>query len=161
MTLHATPIETPLDVELLRQVRNVTRAGYSNHNALINRAQQREWWTANHERVRGWLYFDADRRLVGFGLLRPGDDGSRWAVVGVQPWFEGRGHGRAIMHDLVTRAQGRCRSSARRDNLAAVKLHVEDDWRVVEGPDPRLVYFETHDRLAIAAVTRPVEECRS
>ena len=160
MNLHAVAIETPLDVECLRCIRNITRQGYSNHNALISREQQREWWAANRERVHGWLYFES-RHLAGFGLLRLDNDGYWLAVVGVLPGFEGNGHGKAIMHDLVIRAPGRCRSTARRDNPGAVKLHVEDDWRAVGGPDPRLVYFETYDPLAVAAVSRRTEECRA
>ena len=166
MNLTAHLIETPRDVECLRCIRNITRQGYSNHNALVSPSEQAAWWAANQERVRAWLYFEADQHLAGFGLLRLADDGYWRTVVGVLPGFEGRGYGKWITRDIVAKAPGGCRATARRDNPAAVKLHVEDDWRVVEGPDPRLVYFETHDRLAVAAVTRPFdsdvrEDCRA
>lgn len=143
MSLHAFPIVDDLDVERLRFVRNATAWGYSNYNDVISEAEQRRWWAENHSKVLGWLYRDDYASLVGFGLLRLGDDGYWRTVVGVLPSFEGRGYGKAITHDIVVRAPGPCRATARKDNPAAVKLHVPEDWLTVDGPDERLVYFET------------------
>lgn len=149
MTLTAHPIESEIDVERLRLIRNKTAHGYSNHTDQISQAQQRRWWAENHERLMGWLYRDEFTQLVGFGLLRQDDDGDWLTVVGVLPGFEGKGYGKFITHDIVTKAPGRCRATARKDNPGAVKLHVESDWDIVPGPDERLVYFV--GKTAVAA----------
>lgn len=142
MTLTAHFIASELDVERLRYVRNRTAHGYSTHTEQISEAQQRAWWVENRDRVMGWLYRDEWRTLVGFGLLRQADDGYWLTVVGVLPEHGGRGYGKWITHDIVMRAPGKVRATARKDNPAAVKLHVPEDWRIVDGPDERLVYFE-------------------
>ena len=139
--LTAHPIQQDIDVERLRFIRNVTSWGYSNHTAQISAEQQRTWWAENRERMRGWLYRDEFKQLVGFGLIRQDDEGFWLTVVGVLPGHEGRGFGKFITHDIVTRAPGRCKATARKDNPGAVKLHVDSDWEIVEGPDERLVYF--------------------
>lgn len=143
MTLTAHPIESENDVERLRLIRNKTAAGYSNFTDQISQVQQRQWWAENRERLQGWLYRDQYAQLVGFGLLRQDDEGFWLTVVGVLPGFEGNGYGKFITHDIVTKAPGRCKATARKDNPGAVKLHVASDWDVVDGPDERLVYFES------------------
>ena len=163
MTLRAIPAATADHVETLRRLRNVTAAGYAFHNEQISAEQQATWWEASRGRVQAWLYLvdgpSADDRsrstesfdvpiiyrsdIVGFGLLATHDDGTVWTTVGVHPEHGGHNYGKAITHDLVVRAPGQLHGSARRDNPAAVKLHVAADWDPVDGPDARLAYFRS------------------
>lgn len=143
MTLRAIPVEHDDQVERMRLLRNATKDGYSAFNENISEAAQITWWRVNRANLRAWLYADEAGLIVGFGLLRR-DDAGRWlTTVGVLPEHSGRGYGKWITHDIVFRAPGRCWAAARRDNPAAVALHVGEDWEVIDGYDPRLVYFRT------------------
>jgi len=127
----------------MRLIRNRCAAGFANFNDDISEAQQILWWQSNRARLRAWLYLDGTSNVVGFGLLTTHDDGTQWTTVGVLPEHEGHNYGKWITHHLINQAPGRVYGAARRDNPAAVRLHVEDDWIECEGPDPRLVYFRT------------------
>lgn len=163
MALTAYPIQSDIDVERLRMIRNATAHGFSNHTDQISADQQRAWWASMQGRVKGWLYRDEYKQLVGFGLLRRDDEGYWLTVVGVLPGYEGRGYGKEITHDIVTRAPGRCKATARKDNPGAVKLHVDADWEIVDGPDERLVYFlgraEVGEKAVIERCAYPTPPC--
>src|SRR6266852_9598119 len=88
--LTARTIETPEDVESLRQVRNATAWGFSHDTSQISPEQQRGWWATMRGKVRGWLYRLPAGDVVGFGVLRQTDDGRWWNSVGVLPAFAGR-----------------------------------------------------------------------
>lgn len=138
--LRPIPVQHYDQIERVRLIRNVTKDGFSNHNAEISEAAQITWW--EREKPLAWLYARPDGIVVGFGMLR--QDGGHWVtVVAVLPEYSGQGHGREITHDLVMRSPGQCYATARKDNPAAVKLHAESDWETIAGPDPRLVYFRT------------------
>jgi GNAT superfamily N-acetyltransferase len=143
VTLVATPVLDARDVEIIRLIRKETREGYSAFNDEITADQQQAWWNANRDHLWAWTYSLPKQpdAIVGFGLLRQDDDGYWLTTVGVLPECTGHGYGKEITHDIVMRAPGRCRATARKDNPAAVKLHVSDDWDIVDGPDERLVYF--------------------
>ncbi len=141
MTLRPINVQNLGQIERVRLIRNVTRAGYSHHNAEISEAEQIVWW--EREKPQAWLYADEASEIVGFGLLRQDDQGHWVTVVGVLPEHGGRGYGKEITHDIVMRSPGPCWATARRDNPAAVALHVRADWIEVPGVDPRLVYFRT------------------
>lgn len=144
--LRAIPVETDLDVEMLRAIRNATRDGYSEHTAEIGVDEQVAWWRENRGRIRAWLYENALGRIVGFGMLRRAEDGEWVTTVGVWPHYTGRGYGSAITRDIVGRAPGSCRATARLDNPAAMRLHHRDDWEEV-GRDGRLAHYRTRPRV--------------
>lgn len=136
--LQAAPVRARDQIELVRTIRNQCAAGFSNYTYQVSAAAHIEFW--QREQPLAWLYLDEPGRPVGFGLLR--QNAGRWfTVVAVLPEFGGRGYGSQITHDIVERCPGHCWATARKDNPAAVKLHRAEDWDVVAGPDPRLVYF--------------------
>lgn len=139
--LHRVPVRLLPEVEAMRQIRNRCKDGFSSYTEEISPAEQIAWWTHQGDKVRAWLYEDDLANLVGFGCLRRDAEGRWLTVVAVLPEFGGLGYGKAITHDIVMRSPGRCWATARKDNPAAVKLHIEADWDVVDGPDERLVYF--------------------
>jgi hypothetical protein len=141
VSLRAISVQHLDQIERVRLIRNATKDGYSHHNAEISEAEQIAWW--EREKPLAWLYADEASEIVGFGLLRQDDAGHWVTVVGVLPEHSGKGYGKEITHNLVTQSPGQCWATARKDNPAAVKLHVLDDWEVIDGPDPRLVYFRT------------------
>lgn len=144
--LIATPIESAVDVEALRTLRNSTREGFAHDTAFISEAVQRAWWVAMRGRVRGWLYWhEADFSmsvLVGYGLLRMTEDGRWWTSIAVLPQHAGHGYGKAIMADTIRRHDGTVWSEARLDNIAAMKIHPAEDWLLL-GQDERLARFRT------------------
>ena len=143
-TLNAREAASIFDAYSIMHIRNRCRAGFSTHTDEIAPAEQERWWEATAGRRLAWLYRpDDSRSYVGFGLLLRQDDGLWTTTVAVLPEHAGKGYGRAITHDIVMRCPGQCRATARRDNPAAVKLHVADDWDIVDGPDPRLAYFRS------------------
>ena len=143
MTLHPLPVDRPARVERMRLIRNRCAAGFANFNDLITAEQQAKWWKANKANLRAWLYLDDYSNVVGFGLLTRHDDGTLWTTVGVDPQHNGRNWGKFITHHLIGQAPGRVYGAARKDNPAAVRLHVDEDWTECDGPDDRLVYFRT------------------
>ncbi len=144
MNLRTLYVQHADQIEAVRYIRNVTRAGYSFHNAEISKADHLAWWA--REQPKAWLYHDTDGIVVGFGLLRQ-HEGHWVTVVGVLPEYAGHNYGKEITHDLVMRAPGQCYGIARKDNPAAVRLHVADDWEQIDGPDERLAYFKTRVRV--------------
>lgn len=144
MTLTAIPVDRLARVERMRQIRNATAAGYANFNGRISFDQQVRWWEENQRHLRAWLYLNPAKVVVGFGLLTRHADFRWYTTVGVLPEHGRRNYGKEITAHLIRQAPGRVYGAARRDNPAAVRLHVEDDWSEVPGPDPRLVYFRTH-----------------
>lgn len=145
MSLRTIRVQFAEQIEYVRYIRNVTKDGFSYHNAEISKAEQIAWW--DREKPLAWLYSDADGIVVGFGMLRQDEVGHWVTVVAVLPEHAGHNYGKAITHDLVMRAPGRVYGCARRDNPAAVRLHVPEEWDVIEGPDPRLAYFRTKPEL--------------
>lgn len=140
MTLRALPVQTDDQIELVRIIRNQTAHGFSNYTDQISEAAHIAFW--EREKPLAWVYLDELGRPVGFGLLRYELDRDHWiTVVAVLPEFGGRGYGKWITRDIVSRAPGRVWATARRDNPAAVALHVAEDWETYDGPDQRLVYF--------------------
>lgn len=144
MTLIPHEAVTLFDAMHIMNIRNRCKDGFSTHTERLTGEQQERWWFETEGRRLAWLYRSADTvEYVGFGLLLKQPDGMWTTTVAVLPEYGGLGCGKAITHDIVTRCPGPCRATARKDNPAAVKLHVADDWDVVEGPDERLVYFRT------------------
>lgn len=136
--LAAIRVELPEEIEYVRQIRNCTAAGFSNHNDFILPADHQDWW----ERTKplAWLYASPEG-IVGFGLLRKDEQGRWVTVVAVLPEHNGHGYGKYITADIVRRSPGLVYATARLDNPAAVFLHVPEDWERIAGPDPRLAYF--------------------
>lgn len=148
MNLHSRQATLDLDALTILAIRNICRAGFSNETREISTQQQREWWKSTVMRRVAWLYYETDEETeqptpVGFGLLLLQDDGLWTTTTAVLPPYSGRGYGKEITHDIVTKCPGECRATARKDNPAAVQLHIPEDWDVVDGPDERLVYFRT------------------
>lgn len=141
MTLWAMRVTTFDQIEQVRVIRNTTRAGYAHFTGEITPEAQILFWT--HELPMAWLYADEQDAVVGFGMLRKDDEGRWCTVVGVLPEHAGHDYGKQITRNLLSRCPGRCWGTARRDNPAAVKLHVPEDWEVIDGPDPRLAYFRS------------------
>lgn len=142
MRLLPRPVQTPGHVEALRQMRNLTAEGFANFNGQISPEQQAIWWRENAGRIKAWLYFD-EAGEVGFGLIRQHDDGRWFTTVGILPEYTGHDFGKEVTAHLIRNCPGKCYGIARRDNPAAVKLHTPDDWQIISGDDPRLVYFRT------------------
>lgn len=143
MTLTPIPVRSAFEIQVMRRIRNRTASGYAYHNDWISPDQQAVWWADMGERVRAWLYQDGDGATVGFGMLLRHDDGTDWTTVGVLPEHGGHNYGRQITAHLIRQVPGRVYGCARKDNPAAVFLHVPEDWMMIDGPDPRLVYFQT------------------
>jgi GNAT superfamily N-acetyltransferase len=143
VSLHAREATGFNHMESIRLIRNTCREGFSQYNEPISGADQVRWWAATEGKRLAWLYTDDERLIVGFGVLLLQDDGFWTTTVAVLPEHAGKGYGKVITHDIVTRCPGPCKATARKDNPAAVKLHVAEDWDVVDGPDERLVYFRT------------------
>ncbi len=141
MTLRPLFVKHLDQIERVRLIRNECAAGFSNYTDQIAEGAHWAWW--EREKPLAWLYARPDGIVVGFGMLRQDEQGRWVTVVAVLPEYGGQGHGKAITHDIVTRSPGPCFATARRDNPAAVKLHVTEDWETISGPDPRLVYFRT------------------
>lgn len=143
MTLVPLPVASPMYVEQMRVIRNRCSAGFAHFNGQIAPGQQQKWWHANRASLRAWLYLDQAGDTVGFGLLTRHPDGRSFTTVGVDPDHQGHDYGRQITAHLIGEAPGRVYGCARRDNPAAIKLHVEDDWIEIPGDDPTLIYFQT------------------
>lgn len=139
--LDADPIGSPESVELLRQIRNACKDGFSYDNAEISEQAQRAWWVVNRGKVKGWLYWRG-MDLVGYGLLRQTGDGRWWSSIAVLPAQVGHGYGGAITADTVRRVDVTVWGAARLDNPAALKLHRSADW-VEYDRDERLAHFRT------------------
>lgn len=142
MTLTAILVTTPDQVERLRQMRNRCAEGFANFTGQVTEQEQLRWWATHLLTVQAWLY-SAGVQDAGFGLLTTHEDGRVFTTVGVLPEHTGHDFGKVITADLITKAPGRVYGCARRDNPAAVKLHIPEDWLEIPGDDPRLIYFRT------------------
>lgn len=160
MRLRPIPVTHPAHVESMRRTRNHCASGFANYNGQITVEQQERWWAENKDSVRAWLYADdtqgtkATTVIVGFGLIRQHDDGRWFTTVGILPEYAGHDFGKEVTAHLIAQVPGKCHGIARRDNPAAVKLHVASDWQVIEGPDPALVYFRTWREGSLEQVER-------
>jgi len=137
------------DAMLIATMRNICSAGFSRFNGTISADEQRRWWAATAGTRHAWLYYGVEGMPVGFGVLLR-DPGGYWVTsCAVLPDFQGRNYGRRMLAHLVRSAPGPCRAQARKDNPAAVRLHVAEDWDVIDGPDPALVYFQTRPGVTL------------
>lgn len=148
-SLTAIAVETAEQVERLRHMRNATAYGFSNDVGQISMQHQHAWWIAMRGRVRAWLYQSEDQ-LIGFGMLRQTEDGKWWNSLGVLPAYQRHGYGAEITHDLLLHHQFRSDvgnqplyATVRRENLAALAMHHEQDWDIIDGDDERLTYFRS------------------
>lgn len=139
LLLNAWPIESSEDVEILRQIRNACKDGFSHDNNAISQPAQEAWWVLMRDRVRAWLYWhEAD--IVGYGLLRQTDDGRWWSSVAVVPSAAGHGYGGAITADLIRRIEEPVWAEARLDNPAAMRLHRMGDWEELGRTETHVSY---------------------
>lgn len=143
--LVARQIETEVDVESLRVIRNECKDGFSHDNDAITVQQQAAWWALMRERVKGWLYWNG-LAVVGYGLVRQTDDGRWWSSVAVLPEYAGKGYGGALTADLVRRVPHVVWATARLDNPPAMRLHRAADWDEI-GRDERLVTYCTQPHV--------------
>lgn len=142
LRLTARLIETDLDVEILRQIRNACREGFSFDNSEISPEQQAKWWASMRDRFKGWLYYDSGGVYVGYGALRCAEDDLWYSSVAVLPEQAGRGYGGAITADVIRRVDFEVWATARLDNPAAMRLHRAVDWDEI-ARDNRLAHYVT------------------
>lgn len=143
--LVARPITEDVDVETLRQIRNVCKDGFSFDNEEITPEDQVGWWILMRGKVKAWLYWSG-AEVVGYGLLRQTEDGRWWSSCAVLPGHAGKGYGGALLADLVRRTTGVVYATARLDNPAAVRLHRSADW-IEHDRDERLAHFRTRPHV--------------
>jgi len=139
-------ISSPEHVEILRNIRNASAGTYSNDNTHISQERQLAWWESTKNRLMGWLYIQVHSPYdsIGFGIVRLSDDGNWWNSIGVSPSFKGQGYGSFITHDILSRYNGRIYAAVRRDNIPGIRMHHDDDWQRIDGPESvRLIYFRS------------------
>lgn len=144
--LEAVPVSDFIAVQVMRQIRNVCREGFSNDHSEISPAAQTEWWDSIKGRAVAFLYSEPFGAWVGYGLLRPDADGRTVSSVAVLPEYAGRGYGGAITRHIVRQASGTVYATARLDNPAAMALHNADDW-VETGRAGDLAFYRTREAL--------------
>lgn len=129
MMLDTVPIETPEQVEQLRQIRNraALLGTFSNDNDQISELRQRAWWVAMKGRVKAWLYYQSGM-LVGYGAVIQDSGGNWWDSIAVLPQHQGLRFGCLITHDVAVCSGVTVHSKVRRDNLAAIAMHHAEDW---------------------------------
>lgn len=131
-------------VERLRRIRNVCRDGFSHHTGEIDQTRQADWWLFNEPHLRIWLYGDiteVEGAYLGFAMARQDEHGDWWATIAVLPEYRGLGYGKTLTAHLVRVAGVPLNGQARKDNPAAVKLHVAEDWDEVTCSDSLLRQF--------------------
>jgi GNAT superfamily N-acetyltransferase len=144
MILQAIKIETPEHVELLRQLRNLTSYGFSHFRGYITEDQQEIWWEEHKDHFEGWLYWHMmAQTFVGYGAVRQDSDGKWWNSIAVRPAHQGRGYGTMITHDVLARHHGPVFATVLKDNHAGIAMHHTDDWECIDGPDQRVLYFQS------------------
>jgi hypothetical protein len=140
--LRAVRIQTDELVEQLRQLRNICRGTYVNDNSHITKGMQRVFWKKNKDITIGFLYYDEKENLVGFGMIRK-IEGKNWFSVGVHPLCTQHGYGKEITHTLINTIPGDVWSKVLNDNINGLKIHVKEDWEVVDN-DSRITTFRTY-----------------
>lgn len=154
--LTATEIVTPVDVEMMRYVRNQCREGYAHYNDHISKPAQKAWWKANAGRLIAYLYRNVDGATVGYGLLRQGDDGRWISSVGVLPAHTGRRYGGRITRHIIRQCPAdHVYAEARIDNPAARALHCLMDWDVTDKRDG-VERYKTHDGVTRSPLPDPM-----
>lgn len=141
--LNAIPIETPEQIEILRKIRNATASGFTSDTSYITELRQRAWWVVMKGRLKAWLYTlpctgNADWKpeyVVGYGLVRLADDGRWWDSLAVLPDYQRQGYGSYITADLLKRHDGPIYSLVRKDNIAAIAMHNNDQWDILDWVD--------------------------
>lgn len=136
-----TRVESPDQVEILRQLRNATRGTYSNSNQEISTNEQQVWWERHHETLMAW-YLSVDDEPAGFAVLtilpeatpRVGLprklEGCATTTAGVLPKFRGKGLGYMLMGLLEDATGCPLVACARLDNPGGMKCHrASSNWR--------------------------------
>lgn len=115
-------VETPVEVEFLRQIRNDCRLTMTRHRAEITREQQQEWWRSLDHSVWHPFLLCIENPPIGYGLLH--DEGDRtWLSGGVKEERRRQGWGRIIFEELISRARFQPWLEVWEDNEAAVCLY--------------------------------------
>jgi len=139
--LTAVRIEIDEQVEQLRQLRNTCRGTYVNDNSHITKGMQRVWWKKNKDIIIGFLYYNEQNNLVGFGVLRK-IDGKYYSSVGVHPLCSRKGYGKEITHMLINSIPGDVWGQALDDNIGGLKVHCKEDWELIND-DGKISTFHT------------------
>lgn len=158
----ATRIETPEDVEILRQIRNATRGTYSFSNTEISTTEQDVWWAKYRENLIGYL-IAVDGETAAYAVLtimpeaipRAGLprklEACATTVVGVLPAFRGMGLVYRAMDLLEGATELPLVACARLDNPAGIKAHrASSGWRETHR-DLVHVYFRRDERRSAPA----------
>jgi L-amino acid N-acyltransferase YncA len=122
MTIHPVEATTPEHAERLRQLRDECRAYMTGSTGPITPEDQQRWF-AGLDRGAWWIFLYAEEaggQHVAYGLLRL--EGARWLLTfGVAAAHRGRGLGKAVARDLLSRAPAHVVwTDVREDNAASL-----------------------------------------
>lgn len=140
--LEVVPVNGPIPAQIMRTIRNACREGFSADHAVITAEQQAAWWRRIGDQCIARLYREPFGAFVGYGLLRPDDNGRIVSSVAVLPEYAGRGYGGAITRHIIRQTDRMVFAAALESNPAAMALHCADDWIETERHGG-IVYYET------------------
>ena len=127
--------------QLMREIRNTCREGFSRDNNLISEKQQIGWWEKNSDKIMAFLFYKKGM-VIGYGALITGEDGRYYNSNAVLPRYRGRGYGRAILSCLAEYIDQDIYGQALKSNIPAIKQHSSDLWERYD-EDNAVVRFRT------------------
>jgi len=136
-------VERLEQAQIMREIRNLGRAGFTSDGSEITPEQQNAFWEKNQDTMIAFVYYEHNTaRPVAYAavLLR---EGKYWSTNAVHPDFRGRGYGKAVLYHVVMACPRDVWAMALRTNTASIKEHNPAVWEVIDDPKEPLLLFHT------------------
>ena len=97
-------VETLLDAQIVRMIRNTARERMTQNTRFITSQEQVAWFTKHTEtKDKLYLYLDEYNSPLGYGYIRYTD--KAWGTLAVLEEFQSKGYGTDIYAHLVKEAR--------------------------------------------------------
>lgn len=131
--LKSTPIEMPEQVEIMREIFNENLDMLATIPLAIRTYdEQQEWWIENKHCIKAYLYepLDCLGNHMAFSMLT--DRGGFYTpIIAIRKECWGKGYGKEIISDYITKAQGPLAGSQLESNKAICHMNEKVGWQIV------------------------------
>ena len=86
--------------EIIRTIRNSGIGKYANNNHIISEQENKIFWQENKDNITAWIMY-VHEDAVGICSLHQDKDNKNWSFVAVNPNYEGKGYGQALLRFIV------------------------------------------------------------
>lgn len=143
-----TPVQTPEEIEAMRQIFNLCREFMTKPLSPITPEQQEKWWKELPSKVKkfkAFLYRD-EGEIVAYSLLQWHHDGRITPLFGITARARGHNIAREIIRHYLSEADGPLHGEELSSHAAIIKLNQEAGWKLLREENGVRYLYHPNDK---------------